>query len=71
MPADLWVPFQFDLNSQDMAHYFTVAARLRPGVTLPQANAQLRLAADENRRIYGETLCHLTADSGLPRFMSR
>ena len=52
-PADLWVPFQFDLNSQDMAHYFTVAARLRPGVTLPQANAQLRLAADQYRHIYG------------------
>jgi putative ABC transport system permease protein len=53
-PADLWVPFQFDLNSQDMAHYFTVAARLRPGVTVAQANAQLRLAADEYRRTYGE-----------------
>jgi putative ABC transport system permease protein len=53
-PADLWVPFQFDLNSQDMAHYFTVAARLRPGVTLPQANAQLRLAADQYRRIFGK-----------------
>src|SRR5271166_4154612 len=54
VPADLWVPFQFDLTSQDMAHYFTVAARLRPGVTLPQANAQLRLAADQYRRTYGE-----------------
>jgi putative ABC transport system permease protein len=53
-PADLWLPFQFDLNSQDMAHYFTVAARLRPGVTVPQANAQLRLAADEYRHLYGE-----------------
>jgi putative ABC transport system permease protein len=53
-PADLWVPFQFDLNSQDMAHYFVAAARLRPGVTIPQANAQLRLAADQYRRTYGE-----------------
>jgi putative ABC transport system permease protein len=53
-PTDLWVPFQFDLSSQDMAHYFTVAARLKPGVTPPQANAQLRLAADQFRRIYGE-----------------
>ena len=53
-PADLWVPFQFDLNSQDMAHYFTVAARLKPGVTLPQVNARLQLAADEYRRIYGK-----------------
>jgi putative ABC transport system permease protein len=52
-PADLWIPFQFDLNSLDMAHYFTVAARLKPGITLPQANAQLRLAADQYRRVYG------------------
>ncbi len=34
VPADLWLPFQFDLNSQDMAHYFAVAARLKPGVTI-------------------------------------
>ncbi len=52
-PADLWVPFQFDLNSKDMAHYFTAAARLRPGITIAQANAQLRLAADQYRRLYG------------------
>jgi putative ABC transport system permease protein len=54
-PADLWVPFQFDMNSQDMAHYFTVAARLKPGIGVPQANAQLRLAADQYRRMYGAT----------------
>ena len=52
-PVDLWVPYQFDLNSQDMAHFFTVAARLKPGITVPQANAQLRLAADQYRRAYG------------------
>jgi ABC-type antimicrobial peptide transport system permease subunit len=52
-PADLWVPFQFDLNSRDMAHYFTVAARLKPGITGIQANAQLRLAADQYRRAFG------------------
>jgi putative ABC transport system permease protein len=52
-PADLWVPFQFDLASQDMANYFTVGARLKPGVTTTQANAQLRLAADQYRRMYG------------------
>jgi putative ABC transport system permease protein len=53
-PADIWVPFQFDMNSQDMAHYFTVSARLKPGVTPAQVNSQLRLAADEYRRIYGK-----------------
>jgi putative ABC transport system permease protein len=54
VPVDLWVPFQFDLNSQDMAHYFTVAARLRSGGTPAKANAQLRLAADQYRRAYGQ-----------------
>src|SRR5271168_1439303 len=52
-PADLWVPFQFDLASQDMAHFFTASARLKPGITVAQANAQLRLAADQYRRSYG------------------
>ena len=61
-PADLWVPFQFDLASQDMAHYFTVAARLKPGVTIAQANAQLRLAADQYRRMYGADA--LQSDAG-------
>jgi putative ABC transport system permease protein len=52
-PADLWVPYQFDLTSRDMAHYFTVAARLKPGITVVQADAQIKLAADQFRRIYG------------------
>src|SRR5271170_2370464 len=51
-PGDLWLPFQFDLTSQDMAHYFRVAARLKPGVTLQLANAQIKLAADQFRRTY-------------------
>lgn len=49
-PADIWIPYQFDLNTQDMAHYFGVAARLEPGVTIEQANAQLKLASDQMRR---------------------
>jgi predicted permease len=53
-PADLWIPFQFDLNSKDMVTFFTVAARLKPGVTVIQANAQLRLVADQFRRMYGD-----------------
>ena len=61
-PTDLWVPFQIDLDSKDMADFFTVAARLKPGVTIPQANAQLRLVADQFRRLYGGDL--LPPDSG-------
>jgi predicted permease len=54
--SDLWLPFQFDLTSRDMAHYFTVAARLKPGVTLEQANAQLKLAADQFRGTYADAM---------------
>ncbi|WP_263415960.1 ABC transporter permease [Terriglobus albidus] len=50
-PADLWIPYQFDLTTHDMAHYFSVAARLQPGVTIEQANAQLKVASDEFRRV--------------------
>jgi putative ABC transport system permease protein len=50
--TDLWLPSQFDLNSKDQTHYLLVAGRLRPKVTLEQANAQLKLAANEARRSY-------------------
>jgi putative ABC transport system permease protein len=50
--ADIWVPFQIDPNSTNQGHYFLVAGRLRPGVTLAQANAQLKIAADQFRRRY-------------------
>jgi len=52
-PADLWIPFQFDLTSREMARNFNVAARLQPGITAAHANAQLALAADQFRRMYG------------------
>ncbi|HEX8712866.1 MAG TPA: ABC transporter permease [Terracidiphilus sp.] len=52
-PTDLWVPYQLDLNSKDMVTFFTVAARLKPNVTIAQADAQLVLVADQFRRLYG------------------
>ncbi|HEX3837883.1 MAG TPA: ABC transporter permease, partial [Steroidobacteraceae bacterium] len=52
-PVDLWLPFQFDLNTRDQAHYFVVGARLKPGITIGQANAQMKLVADQFRRTYG------------------
>ena len=50
--ADLWVPYQFDPNTKDQAHYFVAAGRMRPGITLSQVQAQLRLAAVEFNRKY-------------------
>ena len=50
--ADLWVPFQFDPNSTDQAHFFRVAAMLKPDVTLAQANAQMKLAWQQFLRAF-------------------
>jgi putative ABC transport system permease protein len=48
--ADIWLPFQIDPNSTNQGHYFSAAARLKSGITLTQANAQLKLAYDEFHR---------------------
>src|SRR4029079_11638382 len=42
-----FVPFQFDPNTGDQGHYFGVAGRLKPGVTLEQAKARVQLSAEE------------------------
>jgi len=49
--AQLWIPFQFDLNSTDQLHSFAVAARLKTGVTLDQANAQMDAVSQSARRL--------------------
>jgi putative ABC transport system permease protein len=49
---DVWLPFQLDENSTDQAHYFLVAGRLKPGVTMLRGDAQAQLAADEFRHRY-------------------
>ena len=50
--VELWVPFQIDPNSANTGHYFFVAGRLKPGITLAQANAELKHAAGAYRRRY-------------------
>jgi len=50
--ADVWLPFQFPPNTDDQAHYFVAAARLKPGVTLAQAKSQLNLAYAQFKRKY-------------------
>jgi putative ABC transport system permease protein len=54
-PSDLWLPFQFDPNSTNQGHYFQVVGMLRRGVTLAQANAQMKLAGAEFRRLYPDS----------------
>lgn len=53
---DVWIPFQLDPGSIDQGHYFQVAGRLKPGVTLPQAQAQVQLAAATYREKFPNAL---------------
>jgi predicted permease len=48
--ADVWLPLQADPNSTNQGHYLVCAARMRPGVTLAQAQTAMKMAADEFRR---------------------
>lgn len=51
-PADVWIPLQADPNSTNQGHYLAAAARLKPGVTLEQARAEMRLRGEEFRRLH-------------------
>jgi putative ABC transport system permease protein len=51
-PPDVYIPFQLDPIREDHGHYFTVIGRLKPGVTLASANAQLQAVYAEFRRRY-------------------
>jgi putative ABC transport system permease protein len=55
-PADIYLPLQADPNSTDQAHYLSSAARLKPGVTLAQAQAAMKLAADQYKRKFPGTM---------------
>ncbi len=50
--ADIWLPFQFEPSSTNMNQYFQAAARLKPGITLAAANAQMKLATEEYYRLF-------------------
>jgi predicted permease len=50
--ADIWLPFQFEPESTNGNQYFQAAARLKPGITLDAANAQMKLATEEYYRIF-------------------
>src|SRR3954464_11892046 len=56
LPPDVFVPFQLDPHPTDQGHYFSAGGRLKPGVTLAQANARVKLSAEDFRRKYPAAL---------------
>ncbi len=53
---DIWIPFQIDPNTTDQGHYFSAAGRLKPGVTLEQAKAELDRSSAEFKRKFPRSL---------------
>jgi putative ABC transport system permease protein len=53
---DVWTAAQIDPNTTDQLHYFSVIGRIKPGVTLAQAQAKLKQSSDEFRRNFPNAL---------------
>jgi predicted permease len=48
--ADVWIPLQADPNSTNYGHYLNVAGRLKPGVTVAAAQAQMKVVGEQFRK---------------------
>jgi predicted permease len=48
--AEVWIPLQADPNSTNQGNYLSAAARLKPGITIERARAEMRAAGDTFRR---------------------
>ena len=48
--SDIWLPLKPDPNSTDRGHYLRATARLKPGVTLAQAQAAMGIATAQIKR---------------------
>jgi len=48
-PADVFIPMQADPNSINQGHYLLVTGRLKPGVTVETAKANMKMAGDRFR----------------------
>ena len=53
---DVFLPYQIDPHSTEQAIFFTVAARLKPGVTVRGANARMPAVAAEYERRFPDGL---------------
>ena len=64
---DVWIPFQIDPASSDQGHFFTVAGRVKPGVS--QAEIETRL--EQSSAAFAKTYPNIGARLGGSRFVVR
>ncbi|PWU07339.1 MAG: hypothetical protein C5B51_10175 [Terriglobia bacterium] len=50
--AEVWTPLQADPNSTNQGHYLLVGARLKPGVKLATAQAEMKIVGEQFRKAY-------------------
>ncbi len=48
--SDIWLPLKPDPDSVDQGHYLRATARLKPGVTVSQAQAAMKLATEQFKK---------------------
>jgi putative ABC transport system permease protein len=53
---EVWMPFQLDPQTTDQGHYFFAGGRLKPGVSVAQAQAKLRLSVQDFERKFPRAL---------------
>jgi putative ABC transport system permease protein len=64
--ADIFIPLQADPNSVNQGHYLLVAGRLKPGVTLQAAKAQMKIVGERFRRANPEWMDKTESVSVIP-----
>jgi predicted permease len=55
-PADVILPMQADPNSTNQGHYLRVAGRLKPGISLEAARAEMKAAGERFRTLYPKNM---------------
>lgn len=63
-PSDVWLPLQPDPNSTNQGHYLLCGARLKPGVSLDTANAQMKIIGEQFRRQYPNAMMNKQESAG-------
>src|SRR6202000_2988503 len=51
-PADVFLPIQVDPHSTSQGHFLRVAGRLKPGVTVEAAQAEMKVVGERFRALY-------------------
>lgn len=54
--SDIWLPLKPDPNSIDQGHYLRATARLKAGVSIEQAKAAMKLAAEQFKQKFPKAL---------------